>query len=176
MASPIPPVPPVTIATRGRGTRSGDREHLHFSLAGQHSLLILVHDSLLELEQALAIVLFQYRARYGEPVPQAHGKQELEVLWNPERARARELRPDHRRDERSAEHPMSHDVLEARFAGELRVDVKRIVVTGHLDEPLDVLLGNGLDQLLAVTDANGVEVGEHSHTLVARSQRQTLAP
>ena len=74
---------------------------------------------------------------------------------------------------------MSHDVLEGRLPSELSVDMKRVVVTRHLDEPPDVLLGNSFHQLLAVTDADGVEVCEHSHTLAplaARSQRQTLAP
>jgi hypothetical protein len=36
---------------------------------------------------------------------------------------------------------MSHDVLEGRLPSELSVDMKRVVVTRHLDEPPDVLLG-----------------------------------
>jgi len=90
-------------------------------------------------------------------VADANRLMEFQRLAGIDGARSRQSRPEHRRDERRAQHAVRNDAMDARRLREVRVEVLGVDVAGHRDEELDVRGGQRALDARLVADGDLVE-------------------
>ena len=130
----------------GQWTNMLGRGGQHRSLAVQHGLAMLVHDTAGQLHRALLVILGQHLHRGRDRVTHKHRLHETEGLAQVDGARPWEARSQNGGDDRARPHAVAHDLLHHRLARKNRVEVGRVGVSRHGRKGTNVVCSEGSRQ------------------------------
>jgi hypothetical protein len=109
------------------------------------------------LFRSIAGKLLLHRRFDGDRIAQRHRANEAHGLIDQDGARAGYLRPEDGGDQRGAPHAVRDDLAEHAAMRVVRIDHRRIDVSGHDGEQLDVFLMQGTGERRRVTDVDLIE-------------------
>ena len=150
------------------------------TLRGHHKSLARHHDRIAHRTDAIqhhapALADFANRAGRRHRIADPYRRFKFEFGGNEDRAFARQLRADHRRDETDRKHAMRNPAAKQRAAGILFVEMNGVVVAGGVPEHLKIPFGDGFLHGGGLTDLQVFVIDAYHLSALMAALAPTLA-
>ena len=122
-----------------------------------HGFAVLVLHSATQRDPRSFAMLVSHLKGDGQRIAQKHGRAELDVLTQVDRARSRQLHADRGADQSAGQHAVGYAFTKGRGGGVLRVEVQRVVIPRDRGKGLDLLIGDESRVGRGITDGDLME-------------------